>query len=381
MVVFDEIVGELLMQNNCVVIPSLGGFVANAVAARVDVEKGVITPPRKALSFNKSLTNNDGLLVDAWAQRKKMTFNEASKAVSSEVSKIKSKLNEGDRIHFENVGFLYLNSAGKMAFEQDRFFNLLLESYGMSSFQFVPVEEEKELEVVEHEKESPKLNVLQGGRSDEREAKIRDTLDTREVNQVEPIQTKKTSTLKKVMRYAAAAVLLPVAFYSFWIPMKTDVLQSGIIYSEDFNPFANKSEANYIRGLEKVPVTATKLELTDELENITSHLTSNTGEVFSYPIDDDFYVTVRYNKAESKTIKSKTTVKNGYHLIVGCFSEKANANGMLEKLNKLGWQGEIIDQHEGLYRVAATSSKDKSVILEKRTQVQRDGLSSWVLKK
>lgn len=381
MVVFDDIVGELLMQNNCVVIPSLGGFVANTVAAKVDVNKGVITPPRKALSFNKNLTNNDGLLINAWAERKNVGYNDASTTISSEVSRIRTQLDKGERVHFQNVGFLYLNSAGKMAFEQDRFFNLLLESYGMGSVQFVPVEAEKEETTVPKEAEKPvELSVLKGGNAVEKEAKtVAQPVSSSVSEETKP--RRKSSTLKKVVRYAAAAALIPVAFYSFWIPMKTDVLQSGVIYSEDFNPFSKTDEPRYIRGLEKDPMTAEKVVVSDELEKITSHLTVNSGEVFSYPVDDDFYVTVRYNKHVDQGTTNRSENKQGYHLIVGCFSEKANADGMLAKLNKLGWQGEIVDQHEGLYRVSATSSHHKKVILKKRSQIEQDGLSSWVLKK
>lgn len=381
MVVFDNIVGELLMQNNCVVIPSLGGFVANTVAAKVDVDKGVITPPRKALSFNKNLTNNDGLLISAWAERENIAYNDASSAISTEVSRIRTQLDKGERVHFQNVGFLYLNNAGKMAFEQDRFFNLLLESYGMGSVQFVPVETEKEETTTSSVAKEPlALSVLNGGKAVEKEVdSVEPHVSSATTEESKP--GKKSSTLKKVVRYAAAAALIPVAFYSFWIPMKTDVLQSGVIYSEDFNPFNNNDEPRYIKGLEKDPLNAEKVVITDELEKITSHLTANSGEVFSYPIDDDFYVAVRYNKTAGKRADGQSKNKLGYHLIVGCFSEKTNADGMIEKLNKLGWQGEIIDQHEGLYRVAATSSQDKNVILKKRSQIEKDGLSSWVLKK
>ena len=48
-----------------------------------------------------------------------------------------------------------------------------------------------------------------------------------------------------MLRYAAASILLPIAFYSFWIPVKTDVLQSGVISLNDFNPFYKKQKGSY----------------------------------------------------------------------------------------------------------------------------------------
>ena len=259
MVVFDEILSDLLMQNNCVVIPALGGFVANTVSAKVDVDKGIITPPSKALSFNRSLTNNDGLLVSALSQQQSISYDEANEKISTNVLKIKSRLNEGERVHFQNVGFLYLNDAGKMAFEQDRFFNLLLASYGMGNVQFVPVEEEKETPAVHEEldnkEELEQTKVTPATSDKENDTKVIELKPSAKDEPKKPVQPiKKTSTLKKVVKYAAAAALIPVAFYSFWIPMKTDVLQSGIVYTEDFNPFAEKSKAKYVEGISKDPI-------------------------------------------------------------------------------------------------------------------------------
>ncbi len=383
MVVFDEILSELLMQNNCVVVPSLGGFVANTVSAKVDVNKGTITPPSKALSFNKSLTNNDGLLVNALAQKRTISYDAANDSVAKDVAKIKSRLNSGERVHFQNVGFLYLNNAGKMAFEQDRFFNLLLESYGMGSVQFVPVEEEKEEEKLAavQSRESTELKVVKGGVSDNEKP------DTAKVSNLNPevkeeISTPpKTSILRKVARYAAVAAFIPVAFYSFWIPMKTDVLKSGIIYSEDFNPFSENEGSKYLEGLKNEGIKADLVNIENELDQITSNLTPNSGDVFSFPITEDHYVSVRYNKFKTTKDISNESVQNGYHLIVGCFEEKENAIGMLEKLSSLGLNGIIVDKHQGLHRVSAATSQNREQLLEKRALISQSGLSSWVLKK
>jgi len=383
MVVFDEILSELLMQNNCVVVPSLGGFVANTVSAKVDVNKGIITPPSKALSFNKSLTNNDGLLVNALAQKRTISYDEANDSVSIDVAKIKSKLNSGERVHFQNVGFLYLNSAGKMAFEQDRFFNLLLESYGMGSVQFVPVEEEKEEVKVAEVKtnESTDLKIVKGGISENDEHAPAEKNNVAQVVKDELKPQSKTSTLRKVVRYAAVAALIPVAFYSFWIPMKTDVLKSGIIYSEDFNPFSESEGSKYLEGLQQDRIKADIINIDNELEQITSNLTPNSGDVFSFPITEDQYVSVRYNKFKASKEVSKESAQTGYHLIVGCFKEKENAVGMLEKLTSLGLNGVIVDKHQGLHRVSAANSLDKDQLREKRALIEQSGLSSWVLKK
>ena len=49
------------------------------------------------------------------------------------------------------------------------------------------------------------------------------------------------------MKYAAAACLLPLAFYSFWIPTHSGVLESGLISFKDFNPFYKKELGAYFK--------------------------------------------------------------------------------------------------------------------------------------
>ena len=45
----QEIIGDLLLQHNCVIVPGFGGFVAQQVSAKVDFDRGVMLPPSKAL--------------------------------------------------------------------------------------------------------------------------------------------------------------------------------------------------------------------------------------------------------------------------------------------------------------------------------------------
>ena len=46
MVRFEDALVELLLQHNCVIIPGFGGFVTQAVGAKVDKTKNIIIPPK-----------------------------------------------------------------------------------------------------------------------------------------------------------------------------------------------------------------------------------------------------------------------------------------------------------------------------------------------
>ena len=60
----------LLLSNDCVIVPNLGGFMAHHVDARYDERDYTFLPPLRTLGFNPKLRLNDSLLalsyVDAY---------------------------------------------------------------------------------------------------------------------------------------------------------------------------------------------------------------------------------------------------------------------------------------------------------------------------
>ncbi|HZH87394.1 MAG TPA: SPOR domain-containing protein [Brumimicrobium sp.] len=399
MIHLDAILGTLLLRNNCVIIPSFGGFVANNVSAKVDVKNGLITPPTKALSFNKNLNNNDGLIIHHLANEKKISFDEAQSIIALEVQQIKASLNQEKRVNFHNVGFLYINSAGKIAFEQDRFFNLLLSSYGLGTVQFITEHEKEEKPQIITQKEvivepirtietaAPVEKVIAQPISE----KVESYEEVKEVQHPALAANSSRKLISKIIKYAAVAALVPVLFYSYWIPMKTDVLQSGVVYIEDFNPF-NKSESfKYAPEINPRPLTIDSIQPSKLLSSITENLSSSTP-IFTYPLDDDLFIPVRRKvdeiqavsqPAQKEVVRTVEAVsnKNKLHAIVGCFSNPVNANELIDELKAEGFNAYQVDVKGGLHRVSAGSSNDRSEIASLRQRLFEKDVSSWVLKK
>ena len=55
----------LLTEHDCVLVPGLGGFVLQYVPARFSEDRKSIQPPGKQITFNSSLSYNDGLLAQS----------------------------------------------------------------------------------------------------------------------------------------------------------------------------------------------------------------------------------------------------------------------------------------------------------------------------
>jgi len=399
----DAILGTLLLRNNCVIIPSLGGFVANNVSAKVDVKNGLITPPTKALSFNKNLTNNDGLIIHHLANSKKISFDEAQSIIALEVQQIKASLNQEKRVNFHNVGFLYVNSAGKIAFEQDRFFNLLLSSYGLGTVQFITEQEEAKVErpqaVAPEKKTVAPIKTIEVESTIEKVIvqpvadKNEDTQETKEILHPAVAEGNSRKLLSQIIKYTAVAALVPVLFYSYWIPMRTDVLQSGVVYIEDFNPFNSTSKSEkYTPDVIASELAIDSVHPSESLSSITDNL-SSSAPVFAYPLNDDLFITVKRkddykNTTKVETIKTVEAVEavtspkiNSYHAIVGCFSNSINASELIQDLKSKGFDAYQVDVQGGLHRVSAGNSKNRSGMNTLRQRLFDVEVSSWVLKK
>jgi cell division septation protein DedD len=384
----DAILGTLLLRNNCVVIPAFGGFVANNVSAKVDIKNGLITPPSKALSFNKNLINNDGLIINHLAREKSISFDESQNIISKEVQQIKTQLSEGKRIQFHNVGFLYTNTAGKIAFEQDRFFNLLLSSYGLGNVQFISEEEEVEpVATTINAVNTKETNFIAPTTVQENEQAEEESVkeEAKEIQHPAIAEKSSSNLLRKIAKYAAVAALVPMAFYSFWIPMKTDVLKSGIIYLDDFNPFNGEENTKYKPVIKEEILTIDSVRPSSTLSSITENLSSESP-VFTYPLDEDLFIPVWREKETVKSLEhnesNKVVIKkNSYHAVAGCFGNPTNATDLITKLKAKGFNAYEVDIKGGLHRVSAGNTTKRSEISTLRAQLAATNIPIWILKK
>jgi len=341
---FDEIIVQLIIQHDCVVIPEFGGFVTKAIPSKIDYDKGIMSPPSKQLLFNIQLLNNDGLLTTEISSVNKISYADASNEIVRKVSEYHAALKEGKKITIHKVGTFQRNQEGLLIFEQDRFFNFLMASYGLDNIQFVPAKE-----------------------------------ITKEI-----ILTPRKSNKWK---YAAAACLFPIAFYSFWIPLKTNVLSSRMISVNDLNPFHKAHKINYLKK---------PLVISDEsgllLDKSIEEQRNNADlslDFWYYEYDEQKQFTI-LNETKNKKVNvedvSNPNTPNQieiitpftYNCIAGSFSNRNNAKVLVSKLKSKGYDASILPGGN-LYRVSIGGCfSEESVNLLKSKAIQ-EGLNVWIL--
>ena len=145
---FEDIVVQLLLRHNCVVVPGFGGFVAKQMAAELDLQKGILSPPKKALLFNRFLLADDGLFLAEYARQYGLYYDDAKTQLTLHTDALQRQLLSGETIKLAKLGTFSRQIDGQISFEQDRFFNLLLSSYGLNQLHF----ESKPIEIKEEER-------------------------------------------------------------------------------------------------------------------------------------------------------------------------------------------------------------------------------------
>jgi hypothetical protein len=91
-------------------------------------------PPKKLISFNAYLKNNDGLLANHIAQTEKTSYEYAVSAIQYEVFNWKKTLQETGVFSIKNVGDFCLNADRNLIFTPYDQTNYLSSSFGLSPF-------------------------------------------------------------------------------------------------------------------------------------------------------------------------------------------------------------------------------------------------------
>ena len=95
---------SLLIQHECVIVPSLGGFIT--YRDKAIIRNNRLYAPSQHIRFNHLLTYHDGLLAEAYMQDRQISYTEALNAIKNDVKQITTSLNAGNTFLFGRIGSL-----------------------------------------------------------------------------------------------------------------------------------------------------------------------------------------------------------------------------------------------------------------------------------
>lgn len=124
----------LLLENDCVIVPELGGFIAHYQSAYYDAAEHICYPPKRTIGFNPKLTINDGLLVQFYMQTYHTDFPDATRKIKKEVECLKDCLYKEGSFEIPHLGKLCCNIHNVYEFHPDKEEIVTPSLYTLNSF-------------------------------------------------------------------------------------------------------------------------------------------------------------------------------------------------------------------------------------------------------
>ena len=235
----------LLLENDCVIVPGFGGFVAHYAPATHVKEENLFLPPTRTIGFNPQLKLNDGVLVQSYMSAYDTSFADANRIVEKEVSEFIGLLHEEGKAHLENIGEIHYNIYGNYEFIPYDYKITTPSLYGLDSFEM-------------HE-----LSTLQ-----QREKVLVPA------NLEKEKKTYEISISRAFLRNAAAMIAAIVLFFAFSTPVENTDVQK--------NNYAQLLPGELFEQIEKQSVAVTPVYVKSDVAQQTKK-TSASAKTSSTP--------------------------------------------------------------------------------------------------
>lgn len=371
----------LLLENDCVIVPGLGGFIAHNKAAEFKDSANVFCPPVRTIGFNPQLIINDGLLAQSYMQAYDTDFPDASRKIESVVSQIKDSLYKNGQAELENIGTLYYTMAGVYGFEpyQNAFFSPSL--YGLGSFSISPL---SELKPVKETTVEPRIMIETSSCEEDRKEKA-----------------KQRHIIKRMAEHAVGIAAAVILFFVLSVPVENTYLDNSSYASlgaetmldairsksmattsletKDIKQNNATNRRNNVNTLRPVAVKSVKVEKAEP--EVSKEIKASPAVVKKETVKTE---TVKAETKSTKEVQKNNTVQNkGLFVIVASLQTMQDAEKELAKFKKQGYNEATILASDNRYRIALYRFTDKSKAYEKINELRKDEQfkTAWLLNK
>jgi hypothetical protein len=354
-------ISDLLFDHDCVIVPSLGGFLASNQPSRVLLPNHIIYPPYRKIAFNVYLRQNDGLLANHISETESIPYPEAARLIDSFTSGCFDILDTGKKVEIQNVGNLFYDKEKNLQFEVSRNVNHLKDSFGMEAVHFLPIKRDVKTE-------KPKSS---------EEKTIRASVPP--IKKIVPA----TGTGNKRKYIGIAAVVSALV----WLSLNLYYIAPKKYEATSLSPFDSQETAYPITdSFNSVSVEENSNDPYTEVETINTITPDN-----SVIADEDNTVReeeseVAVTKPEIKEIVvppasialAKVTSENKNHLVAGVFKIRENADKMHQHLLTLGFSNAAIIVANNKSYVTYESFQQQADAKSFADSIRKQNLEGWV---
>ena len=317
----EKYISELLYRYQCVGVPGFGAFLCEWQSAQVIVAQNSFVPPKKVISFNSHIKNNDGLLANHIALQEKISYENALNKIQTQVVFWLEKLENKESLVLENIGEIFSNSEHNFVFKPNTAINYLTDSFGLAGFNSPEIVRENQItSEVEPIVEAP--------------VSIDNTVE--EETPVIPLNGKNRT--KNWMKYAAAVAI-----------------------------FASAGTYGY------------KMYFDYTIEQQTSIVEKTVQEKINQKLQEATFVIPNPINAVDLTLEASHTEK--YHVVAGAFRSKQNAIKAMNDLISKGFEAHLLTENKyGLIPVAFGSFSNLTEAQNLKIQIKtKDSVDAWLL--
>ena len=361
MIELAQHIETLLLENDCVIVPGFGGFVAHYSPATRVKEENIFLPPTRTIGFNPQLKLNDGVLVQSYMSAYDTSFADASRIVEKEVNEFIGLLHEEGKAHLDNIGEIHYNIYGNYEFVPYDYKITTPSLYGLDSFEM-------------HE-----LSVLQ------QKEKV--------WIPAHPEKEKKTfeiSINRAYLRNAAAMIAAIVLFFAFSTPVEnTDVQKNNyaqLLPSELFEQIEKQSVAVtpvYVKN--DAAQQAKKLSASSASTKTSSAKKHTTDKArTSKPIAVREVKVVKQETATpAPAVKSQESANHPFHIIVAGGISLKDAEAIATQLKSKGFANAKALNMDGKVRVSISSFDNRNEATKQLLELRKNETykNAWLLAK
>lgn len=361
MIELERHIEILLLNNDCVIVPGLGGFMAHHVDASYDEEEEQFLPPLRTLGFNPQLTMNDSLLVQSYIEAYDLSYPEALRRIEGEVVELKQHLENEGSYDLNDIGLLCLNSEGHYEFEPCEAGILTPALYGLSSLSMPLLDEKrkhKQATVVPIE-EKP---------AEERSTEAETPDVEEEVIEVEEQEAEERSISIKLslIRNVAAVAAAIICFFFITSPISNSQMAGEVQQSSVFHISTMKTKL--VIAQEKANESAVEEQAAEE-DSVANAQEEPSDSIVETP-----------KQEEPAKVSTEEVADDCYVIVLASQISKKNAAAFVDKLHNEGFKEARTYTNNNMVRVVYGSyaTDDEAHDSLKSLRSNRDFREGWV---
>lgn len=352
MATVEQHISELLFDHDCVIVPSLGGFLASNQNSMV-TSNLVLFPPFRKIAFNVYLKNNDGLLANHLVEYEHISYQQALVQIEKFVANCMTEMNSGKKVFLNTIGTLYFDKEHNIQFDAARNSNHLKDSFGMDALQLTPINRENEPVA----KPKPVLTEIR-----------------KSVKQPRP-ETQRTIS-PRLKKSGILVGIVAVAATALWFSFNLYLVNPKSYESASLSPFDSQTISLKIKDTSTMPTTIKQEEPakaeTVYVSNATPEKTDT--QIAAVPSKPETVV-----PAKPEVVAPASPSADLHHFVIaGVFRIHENALSQLDQLQKLGFKNAAITEANNRWYVYYQGFEKRSDAIALNDSLKNSDLQGWV---